>query len=222
VAAAFVVIIIGLGFFAATRASQPAYVAAGDGVALGPAARHPRSPTDFIAQIATGALDTAAGNAGGDLMPNLGDGVPTAQEQALLDLTNADRTSFGLAPVQFDAATLRVARLRAAAQIPDGPLSHYNSLGEVAFVGLLGDAGVAYSLAGENLARATSQDVGIVPRLDRALMNSPTHRANILEPSFNLLAVGAATGPDDRLAFAEIFRSAIQVDNQAASPRLVL
>jgi uncharacterized protein YkwD len=38
-------------------------------------------------------------------------------------------------------------------------------------------------------------------------MNSPAHRANILEPSFNHLAVGAATGPDGRLAFAEIFRT---------------
>jgi uncharacterized protein YkwD len=105
---------------------------------------------DFIAQIATGALDTAAGNAG---FPDLGDAVPTPPEQALLDLTNGDRARFDLPPLAFDAATLRVARIRAAAQIPDGPLSHYNSLGEVAFVGLLGDAGVAYSLAGENLAR---------------------------------------------------------------------
>jgi uncharacterized protein YkwD len=208
---------VGLGIFMVTRMSQPSYVAAGDGIALGPAAHHSRSATDFIAQIATGALDTAVGNAGGDLV-NIGDGALTAEEQALLDLTNADRARFGLPPVAFDPATLKVARLRAAAQIPNGPLSHTNSLGEVAFVGLLGDAGVQYSLAGENLARASAQDPGVVPRLDEALMNSPTHRANILEPSFNLLAVGAATGPDGRLAFAQIFRSAIVADNQAGGP----
>ena len=217
VVAAIAVVGVGLGTLLLTRMSPPSYVAAGDGIALGPAARHPKSATDLIAQIATGALDTAAGNAGGDLA-NIGDGAPTAEEQALLDLTNADRARFGLAPVAFDPATLKVARLRAAAQIPNGPLSHTNSLGEVAFVGLLGDAGVQYSLAGENLARASAQDPGIVPRLDEALMNSPTHRANILEPSFNFLAVGAAAGPDGRLAFAEIFRSSIVSDNQAGGP----
>ena len=46
------------------------------------------------------------------------------------------------------------------------------------------------------------------PRLNDALMNSPTHRANILEPTFNRLAIGSAIGPDGRLAFAEIFRTA--------------
>jgi uncharacterized protein YkwD len=137
----------------------------------------------------------------------LGDVVPTSHEQALLDLTNADRARNGLPPVTFDSDSLLVARVRAAAQIPDGPLSHYNSLGEVAFVGLLADAGVQFSLAGENLARSSSQDVQTMSRLNDALMNSPTHRANILEPSFNRLAVGAAAGPDGRLALAEIFRS---------------
>jgi uncharacterized protein YkwD len=217
--AAAVVVLAGVGIFAASRASQPDYVAAGDGVALGPAAKHSRSATDLLAQIATGALNTAAGGAGGDLI-DFGDATtPTAQEQALLDLTNTDRARDGLPPVAFDQATLRVARLRAAAQIPDGPLSHYNTLGELAFVGLLGDAGVSYGLAGENLARATSgQDSGVVPRLNDALMNSPTHRANILEPSFNRLAVGAASGPDGRLAFAEIFRSYVEPENQAAAP----
>jgi uncharacterized protein YkwD len=201
----------------ASRATAPVYVFGGDGIALGPAARHPRAGTDLLAQIATGALSSASGNADVRL-PDLGAAPPTAQEQALLDLTNADRSRNGLPPLAFDPASLGVARVRAAAQIPDGPLSHYNSLGEIAFVGLLGDAGVQYSLAGENLARAQAQDSGIVQRLDEALMNSPTHRANILEPSFNRLAVGAAVGPDGRLAFAEIFRSATEPDNQAAAP----
>jgi uncharacterized protein YkwD len=39
-------------------------------------------------------------------------------------------------------------------------------------------------------------------------MNSPTHRANILEPSFNRLAIGEAAPSSQRVAFAEIFRSA--------------
>jgi uncharacterized protein YkwD len=205
VALVALLLLVGLVTVFAIRGAQPSYAPAADGVALGPAAHHTQAGTDVLIQIATGALTTAAGNAGGEL-PSIGDTTPTPSEQALLDLTNADRATSGLPPVAFDAMSLQVARVRAAAQIPDGPLSHYNSLGELAFVGLLADAGVPYSLAGENLARTSSQDSATVSRLNDALMNSPTHRANILEPAFNQLAVGAATGLDGRLAFAEIFR----------------
>jgi uncharacterized protein YkwD len=185
--------------------APPRFTNAGDGLALGPSIQHARASTDVIAQIATGALSTAAGNAGPG--PTLGENAPTPQEKALLDLTNSDRSQNGLGPLTYDPISLQVARVRAAAQIPDGPLSHYNSLGDLAFVGMLADAGVAYTLAGENLARATAQDTSTVTRLNEALMNSPLHRANILEPTFNRLAIGAATGPDGRIAFAEIFRA---------------
>jgi uncharacterized protein YkwD len=213
-AIAAVVIVLGVGIFAVLRSTQPGYVNAGDGIALGPAARRTSSATDFLAQLATGALSTAAGSSGGDLA-TIEDTAPNAQEQALLDQTNSDRAQFGLPPVAFDPPSIRVARLRAAAQTPGSPLSHYNSLGEMAFTGLLADAGVPYTLAGENLARASSQSSDVVTRLAEALMNSPTHRANILEPSFNRLAVGAANGSDGGIAFAEIFRSAVDVENQA-------
>jgi uncharacterized protein YkwD len=187
------------------RTTQPHYEAERNGVALGPSVHHSRAASDVLVEVAAGALTSAAGNSNGGLAPGV-DTTATADEQALLDLTNADRAQNGLQPVAFDAASLQVARVRAAAQIPSEALSHYNSLGELAFIGLLGDAGVAYSLAGENLA-LTSRDTSMAIRVNDSLMNSPTHRANILEPTFNWLAVGAASGSDGRLAFAEIFRS---------------
>src|SRR5437764_503573 len=203
-AAATLLVVVAVGLFVAVRVAQPSYTNVGDGVALGPAARHHSAGTDVLVQIASGALSTAAGNA---TLPAVGENVPRPEEQTLLDMTNADRSQNGLPPLSFDPESLQVARVRAAAQIPDGPLSHYNSLGELAFVGLLGDAGISYVMAGENLARSQSQGPTIVARLNDALMNSPTHRANILEPSFNRLAIGSAIGPDGRLAFAEIFRT---------------
>ena len=209
VAAVVVCAAIVLGGLAVSRAIQPKYQPAANGIALGPAVRHSQARTDLLIQIATGALTSAAGNTNGAL-PSIGDTAPTSSEQALLDLTNDDRARNGLPPLTFDSDSLQVARVRAAAQIPDGPLSHYNSLGDVAFVGLLADAGVSYTLAGENLARTAAADPATAARLNDALMNSPTHRANILEPSFTMLAVGAADGPDGRLAFAEIFRTANQ------------
>jgi uncharacterized protein YkwD len=194
------------GSVIAIRGAQPMYHEAGNGVALGPSATHERAGTDVLIQVATGALTAAAGNAAAPVAVVTGASLDV-QEQALLDMTNADRSQNGLPPVTFDAASLPVARVRASAQISDGPLSHYNDLGEIAFVGLLADAGVQFTVAGENLARAVGQDQTVVGIVNDALMNSPPHRANILEPSYNHLAVGAATGPDGRLAFAEIFRS---------------
>src|SRR4029079_6513101 len=117
---------IAIAAFVVTFSAPPRYTSAGDGLALGPSVQHAHASTDVIVQIATGALTTAAGNAGAGL-PTLGENAPTPQEQALLDLTNADRAQNGLGQLTFDPVALQVARVRAAAQIPDGPLSHYNS-----------------------------------------------------------------------------------------------
>lgn len=122
----------GIATFVALRPAAPAYRTVGDGVALGPAAQHAAARTDVVVQIASGALATAAGNA---TLPSLGEATPSLLEQGLLDLTNADRASNGLPPVSFDPASLQVARIRTAAQIPDGPLSHYNILGDGALIG---------------------------------------------------------------------------------------
>jgi len=203
---AAVVVVLAVGVLA-VKTSAPSFVAVGGGIDLGKAQKHAAAATDPLAQLANGALSAAAGAAGGQLAL-VSDGQPTEAEMALLTLTNTERASNGLAAVTFDQSMLRVARARAAAQIPDGPLSHYNSLGDLAFVGLLAEAGVEYTLAGENLARAAPADAAVVANLNDALMNSPTHRANILEPAFNRLAIGAASPSTQRIAFAEIFRSA--------------
>jgi uncharacterized protein YkwD len=199
-------VVAGLSLVLVGRTTQPTYKSVAPDVDLGPSVQHSHQATDVLYQVAARALTSAAGSSDAALPP-IGDTTPTQNEKALLDMTNADRSQNGLPAVSFDPASLHVARIRAAAQIAVGPLSHYNSLGELAFAGLLGDVGVRFSLAGENLVRTTSEDANTVGRLNNALMNSPTHRANILEPTFDLLAVGAASGPDGRLAFAEIFRS---------------
>jgi uncharacterized protein YkwD len=45
-------------------------------------------------------------------------------------------------------------------------------------------------------------------RVEQALMRSPSHRQNILEPTFNRIAIGAATDSSGRVVFAQIFRAA--------------
>jgi uncharacterized protein YkwD len=128
-------------------------------------------------------------------------------EQALLDLTNADRAANDQAPLQFDPETLAIARERAEEQLGTPSLSHYDADGRLIFVRLLDQAELPYQLAGENLARGSVEDASVVQRIEQALMQSPTHRRNILEPTFTRVAVGAATDGTSQITFAEIYRT---------------
>jgi uncharacterized protein YkwD len=134
-------------------------------------------------------------------------GMLLSAEQALLVLTNADRAANGLAPLEFDPDTLQIARQRAATQIDAPSLSHYNADGDLVFVQLLASAQLRYELAGENLARAYDNDPAVTERVEQALMGSPTHRKNILEHTFNRIAIGAATDGTGQITFAEVYRN---------------
>jgi uncharacterized protein YkwD len=129
-------------------------------------------------------------------------------EQALLDLTNADRLANGDAPLQFDPDTISIARERAESQLGAANLSHYDDNGQLIFARLLADSNVSFGLAGENLARATGGDANLPQAVEQALMQSPLHRKNILERTFTRVAIGAATDPaTGQIAFAEIYRN---------------
>ena len=141
------------------------------------------------------------------LEPALGaSSAPHPIEAELLELVNGDRLAHNLPPVYFDSVLMPIARVRASAQVPLTALSHYDPQGRIALVGLLAEHQVSLRLAGENLARLPDS-AGVAARAEEALMNSPTHRRNILEPSFDRLAVGIATDGYGRIALAQIFRA---------------
>jgi len=129
-------------------------------------------------------------------------------EQSLLDLTNSDRVANGLPQLAFDPDALPIARARASSQLGTDRLTHYDQDSQLAFARMLSDASLEYQLAGENLARSSLNYDGLIKSIELALMNSPTHRSNILEPKFTKVAIGAALDPSGQIAFAEIFRSA--------------
>lgn len=164
-------------------------------VALADAGFGPDAPADVAGATASA---PAASNAAY---------VASPLEAALFAAVNGDRAQYGLPPVEFDASLLPVARARADAQKPQPSLNHYDPDGRLAFVKLLAADNVDYVLAGENLARLNGPDDATVVRAEDALMHSPTHRANILEPSFNRMAIGASFDGNGRVIFAQIFRN---------------
>lgn len=110
----------------------------------------------------------------------------TIAEQCLFRLTNQHRAEHHLPALVWDAALARAARDHAAviASHP-GPAEHQYP-GEPDLKSRTYSAGAHYSTVSENVAGHATAPIGF----DRAWMNSPVHRANILDP--NLTSVGIA------------------------------
>jgi uncharacterized protein YkwD len=121
---------------------------------------------------------------------------PTELERApekargLLDAMNEARLAQGLAALEWDESLEEVAYARAKNLVENGYFDHYAPDGESAFSELAA-RGIRYRLAGENLARNNYLENKTVAAAFDGLMNSPGHRANILEERFSSVGVAA-------------------------------
>lgn len=110
----------------------------------------------------------------------------TVAEQYLLQLTNQHRAEHHLPALAWDPALARAARNHAAViAAHPGPAEHQYA-GEPDLKSRTFAAGAHYSVVSENVAGHALAPV----QFDRAWMNSPVHRANILDP--NLTSIGIA------------------------------
>ena len=118
--------------------------------------------------------------------------LPRASDKAhqLFDLMNSARRDQGLEPLEWDASLEEVGYARAANLVENGYFDHYAPDGESAFSELAA-RGIRYRLAGENLARNNYLETKTVAAAFEGLMNSPGHRANILEERFSSVGVAA-------------------------------
>ncbi len=111
-----------------------------------------------------------------------------ADEQGMLALVNQERTSRGLVALQMDDALVQLARSHADDMFKRGYFAHVTPEGKDPF-DRMHDAGVTYQYAGENLALAPTLQIA-----HDGLMNSPGHRANILNPNFRKIGIGVLDG----------------------------
>jgi uncharacterized protein YkwD len=109
----------------------------------------------------------------------------TQAERQLLDLANAERIHAGLAPLKMDDGLVRAARAHAAEMAAQNQLSHQFS-GEPALPQRLSASSPLHlEREGENVAMASNPD-----QAHQALMASPPHRDNLLNPNFNVAGFG--------------------------------
>lgn len=114
--------------------------------------------------------------------------VNTADEQAMLNLINKERVANGLQPLTADAKLTEVARLKAKDMIANNYFGHTSPTYGSPF-DMMKANGITYTYAGENLAGAPD-----VNTAHTNLMNSPSHKANILKPEYTKVGIGVVEG----------------------------
>lgn len=122
-------------------------------------------------------------------------------EMKMLELVNQERTQRGLKALQWDPQLLPVARAHSQDMFSRGYFSHYTLEGKDPFDRMKA-AGIKYYSAGENLALGPTLSI-----CHEGLMNSPGHRANILNPTYGRIAIGILDGGAYGLMISQEFRN---------------
>jgi uncharacterized protein YkwD len=153
--------------------------------------------------VVLGGVTIAALHAAGDATPVRADG---AADGALFSLTNQDRASNGIRSLggngtlggigegsRYNGCGFPV-NGRSVDMIQRNYFAHpiLNCGGRLVF-SMMQAFGVRYQSAGENIGWNTYGDAGTAAsQINSAFMNSPDHRANILNGNFTALGVGSA------------------------------
>lgn len=108
-----------------------------------------------------------------------------AFEKEVVKLTNAERTKAGLSPLQTDDKLMAAAREKSQDMQSNNYFSHTSPTFGSPFDRMKA-LGIAYKSAGENIAQGQRSPQEVV----QAWMDSPGHRANILNGKFTHIGVG--------------------------------
>lgn len=119
----------------------------------------------------------------------------------IVQLANQARAAAGAKPLQWDASLAEAARLHCLRMVAEGPIAHRygdeGSLSERA-----AQAGAHFSLIEENVAFAPTP-----AEIHEAWMNSPGHRANLLNPQVNRVGVAVVASRDGLYVVADYARA---------------
>jgi uncharacterized protein YkwD len=117
-------------------------------------------------------------------------GCLDSQEQTLLNNVNAVRAGAGAGRLTENHQVSQRAEAWAATLASEGQLRHSD----------LKRLPVPFTKAAENVAKASSLD-----EAHRLLVNSPSHRANMVDAAFTQVGIGTARGGDGMVYAVEIF-----------------
>lgn len=123
----------------------------------------------------------------------------TADESKMVNLVNQARTEHGVKPLSVNSQLVTLARRKSQDMVDNNYFSHTSPTYGSPF-DMMKNAGVKYSTAGENIAGAATTESA-----HQSLMNSPGHRANILNSSFTQIGIGIVSGSQYGKIFTQMF-----------------
>src|SRR5215468_3558292 len=129
-------------------------------------------------------------------------GNSLSPERQMLKLLNVERQRAGLSPFRWNDQLALAAQAHSRKLASHGQLSH-RFPGEPELTERISAAGARYNAAAENVAQA-----GDPEEAHLALMNSPGHRDNILNPEYNSVGV-AVMWVDQQMYVTEDFARVI-------------
>ena len=123
-------------------------------------------------------------------------------ENEILNLCNNERAKAGLKPLSMDETMRKAARYKAEEMLQYGYFDHNSPYTGSPFQ-LLQKFHVSYNTAGENIQSSTGAGRASVTAqsIVNRWMNSPGHRANILNGNFGRMGIGVAFSSDGNLAY---------------------
>jgi uncharacterized protein YkwD len=113
-------------------------------------------------------------------------GQGSGPAQTLFDSANRERAARGLAPLKWSASLAGAARQHALRMAAQNTLSHQLP-GEPGMAERASQAGARFSSLAENVAEGPSPE-----SIHKEWMNSPPHRANLLDPQLDSLGIAVA------------------------------
>lgn len=131
-------------------------------------------------------------------------GAANARSAGLFAALNAERSALGLPQLRLTSDLSTIAQIRAEDMSSNGYFAHVSPTGE-SWLTLLSANQTRLSGGGENLARVAGDVERSVSVAVSALMDSPTHRANIVNSAFTDVGVAAVTDASGVTVFVTIF-----------------
>lgn len=124
---------------------------------------------------------------------------PAGAANELVALTNVSRTSNGLPALPRDNGLAAVSVSRSEDMLTRGYFSHYIPPDSHTVVDILESLGVRFRTAGENIEFNDALDFTSVQVAGDDFMNSPAHRANMLDRRWNRLGAGVAQSGNKKM-----------------------
>lgn len=115
--------------------------------------------------------------------------VVSAYAKEVVALVNKERAAGGLKPLTIHTNLTKMAVAKAKDMSDNNYFSHTSPTYGSPF-DMMKTFGISYSYAGENIAKGQKTPAEVV----KAWMNSPGHKANIMNKNFTLIGVGYVNG----------------------------